>query len=160
MSRHFFQFDPQSAEFQAKTKTRAIANRTSNTDRPADCSELDLHQLAGLQVDTSIELHARAAHLRNQSGHNFASGARNHDEDGCVQMISEVSASVGRVHFELVTSNTIYLRKPKCSRYAAMAKPIVSRPITPASLNRQKAGSFCCADAARSFSIQASSDLF
>jgi hypothetical protein len=160
MSGRLFQFDAQSAEFKSKTKTRAIANRTSNPDRPAGSSELDLHQLAGLQVDPSIELHARAAYPRNQSGHNFACGARDRDEDRCVHMISGVSASVGRAHFELVTSNTIYLSKPKCSRYTAMAKPIVSRPITLASLNRQKAGSLCCADAARSFSIQTSSDLF
>jgi len=43
-----FQFDPQSAEFKSKTKTRAIAYGTSNTNRPARCSELDFYQLAGL----------------------------------------------------------------------------------------------------------------
>ncbi|HEX9110723.1 MAG TPA: hypothetical protein VF845_04550, partial [Terriglobales bacterium] len=56
-----FQLDPQSAELQSKTKTRAVANDTSNTDRPARCSELDFHHLAGLQVDPSVELHSRAA---------------------------------------------------------------------------------------------------
>jgi hypothetical protein len=61
MSGRLFQFDPQSAEFKSKTKTRAIAYGTSNTNRPARCSELDFHQLAGLQVDSSVELHARAA---------------------------------------------------------------------------------------------------
>ncbi len=141
-------------------KTRAIAYDTSNTDRPARCSELDFHQLAGLQINPSVEPHARAAYLRNQPGHNYVCVAGDRDEDRCVHKISEVSASVGRVHFESVTSNTIYLSKPKFSRYAAMAKPIVSRPITPASLNRQKARSLCRADAARSFSIQARSDLF
>jgi len=60
-SGRLFQFDPQSAEFKSKTKTRAIANDTSNTDRPARCSELDFHQIAGLKVDPGIELHARAA---------------------------------------------------------------------------------------------------
>jgi hypothetical protein len=59
--RALFQFGPQSAEFKSKTKTRAIANRASNPDRPAPCSELDFHQFAGLQVDPSMELHARAA---------------------------------------------------------------------------------------------------
>src|SRR5260370_39442313 len=159
MSGRLFQFDAQSAEFKSKTKTRAIAIRTSSPDRRAGCSELDLHQLAGLQVDPSIELHARAAYPRNQSGHNFACGARDRDEDRRVHMISGGSASVGRGHFELVTSNTIYLSKPKCNRYTANAKPIVSRPITLGSLNRQKAGSVCCAGAPRRFSIQASSDL-
>lgn len=159
LSGRLFQFNPHSAEFKSKTETRTIANRTSNTDRPAGCSEIDHHQFAGLQVDASIELHARAAYLGNQSGHKLACSARDRDEDRCVHMISEVSASAGRVHFDLVTSNTIYLSKPKCSRYAAMAEPIMSRPITPGSLNRQKAGLLCCADAARSFSIQASSDL-
>src|SRR5208282_6656293 len=56
-----FQFDPQCAEFKSKTKTRAIANDTGDTDRPAGGSELDFHQLAGLKVDPGIELHARAA---------------------------------------------------------------------------------------------------
>jgi len=103
MSGCLFQFDPQSAEFKSKTKTRAIANRASKMDRPPGRSELDLHQLAGLQVNPSIDLHAGAAYLRNQSGHNFASGARDRNKDRCVHVISEVSASVGRVHFELVT---------------------------------------------------------
>ena len=61
MSGCLFQFDSQSAEFKSKTKTRAIAYGTSNTNRPAWCSELDFHQLAGLQVDSSVELHACAA---------------------------------------------------------------------------------------------------
>src|SRR5260370_36675611 len=103
MSGRLFAYDGESAKFESKTTARAIAIRTSNPDRPAGCSQLDLHQLAGLQVEPSIELHARAAYPRKQSGHNFACGARDRDEDRCVHMISGVSASVGRVHFELVT---------------------------------------------------------
>jgi hypothetical protein len=61
MSGGLSQFDPQSAEFKSKTKTRAIAHGTSDTNRPARCSELDFYQLAGLQVDPSVELHARPA---------------------------------------------------------------------------------------------------
>jgi hypothetical protein len=61
MSGCFYQFDPQSAEFKSKTKTGAIAYRTSNMDRPARGSELDFDRLAGLQVDPSVELHAGAA---------------------------------------------------------------------------------------------------
>src|SRR5258708_22640897 len=154
MSGRLFQFDAQSAEFKSKQKTRAIANRPSNPDRPAGCSQLDLHQLAGLQVDPSIELHARAAYPRKQSGHNFACGARDRDEDRCVHMISGVSASVGRVHFELLTSNTIYLGMPKSSRYTAMPKLILSRPITLPSSNLHKTGLFCCYGPCRLFSFQ------
>lgn len=96
-----FQFDPQSAEFKSETETRAIANDTGDTDRPAGGSELDFHQLAGLQVDPSVELHARAAQHRNQSGHNYVCGAGDRDEDRCVHTISGVSASVGRVRFQV-----------------------------------------------------------
>jgi hypothetical protein len=97
-----FQFDPHRAKFKAETETRPISNCTGNTDRPAGCSELDLHQFAGLQVDPGIEFHPRAAYLGNQSGHNFARGARERNEDRRVHMISGISAAAGRVHFQLV----------------------------------------------------------
>ena len=102
MSGRLFEFDPQSEKFKSETKTRAITNRTRHTDSPAGCSELHLHQVAGLQVDSRIELHARAAYLRNQSRHNLACGPGDRDEDRGMHLISGVSASAGRVHFESV----------------------------------------------------------
>jgi hypothetical protein len=47
-------------EFKSKTKARSIANDTDNTD-PVRGLEFDLHQVAGLEVDPAVELHARAA---------------------------------------------------------------------------------------------------
>ena len=75
-------------------------------------------------------------------------------------MMSGPAASVDRVHLEIVSSNTSYFRMPECNRYAALARPIVSR-LAAATLNRQCRGSFCCnAEAARNLSIQSCSNLF
>jgi len=48
------------AEFESIAKARAIANDSGNSE-PARGLELDFHDVAGLQVEASVELHTGAA---------------------------------------------------------------------------------------------------
>ena len=101
---------PQGAEFQSKTKARAIANYRGDPDSTR-CLEFDFHDVAGMQIDSAVKLHPRAAYFRDQSRHNDASRAGlgpGRDENRQTHVVSGPAPSIDRVHFEVVIKHDLF----------------------------------------------------
>jgi hypothetical protein len=94
-------------EFKSKAKTRTIADDADNAHSTRRL-ELDLHQVAGMQIDSAVDFHARAAYRRDQSGHSYLCSARlGRDGHGKVHVVSGPAPSISRVQLGIVIKHNL-----------------------------------------------------